>query len=195
VKTISVDILLRSELITSEESYSLIERFVRNPHITPTEILDLDLAAKNRVEALLQPEFLNVGTLRDLACDFAAHTLHVFEAHAPDDYRPHECLSTAFLLNTWGIGSWEELRKTINDARPAMRQFEGTEYVSALESCRAALLMGREDAARMAREVAVCAQVAAHRKVWESRKSNIEPMIEREKEAAWQLERIVRKLI
>lgn len=194
MKTISVDILLKSDLITTEESYSLIERFVHNPQITPPEIIELDLPAKNRVEALLQPEFLNEGTLRDLACDFAAHTLHIFEEHAPNDYRPHDCLSTAFLLNSWGIGSWEELRKTIDEARPAMRQFEGTEYVSALEACRAVLLVGNRDAARMVREVAVCTQVAAHRKEWERRKSNVEPMIAREEEATWQLKQIIERL-
>lgn len=194
MKTTSVEILLKSDLITNEESYSLIERLVRNPRITAAEILELDLPAKNRAEALLQPEFLSEGALRDLACDFAAHTLHVFEAHAPNDYRPHECLGAAFLLNTWSIGSWDELRKIINEARPAMRQFEGTEHIGALEACRAALLVGNEDAARMARETAVCAQMAAHYKKWESRNSNVEPMIEREKEASWQLERIIEEL-
>lgn len=64
-----------SDLITTEESYDLIERFVLNPQITAAEILELDIPAKNRVEALLQPEFLDESTLRALACDFAAHTL------------------------------------------------------------------------------------------------------------------------
>jgi hypothetical protein len=170
------------------------ERFVCAPQITAVEIIELDLPAKNRVEALLRPDFLNESRLRELACDFAAHTLHIFEAQAPGDYRPHECLSTAFLLNTWGLGSWVQLRETIKEARPAMWQFERTEHIAALEACRAALMMGNEDAARMAREVAVCSQVAAHRNMWESKRSNTEPMIEREKEASWQLERILESL-
>lgn len=194
MKVISVEILLKSELITTEESHTLIERFVRAPHITAAEILDLNLPAKNRVEALLQPEFLNEMRLRELACDFAAHTLHIFEAQAPGDYRPHECLSAAFLLNTWSIGSWEQLREIIREARPAMWQLEGSKHVGAVEACRAALMVGNEDAARMAREIALCSQVAAHRSAWENRKSNTEPMIEREKEASWQLERIVEGL-
>lgn len=194
MKTISVDVLLKSDLITTEESYDLIERFVRHPQITAAEILDLDLPAKNRVEALLQPEFLNEGKLRELACDFAAHTLYIFEAHAPNDHRPHECLSTAFLLNTRGIGTWEHLRKTIREARPAMWQFEGTGYVGALAACRAALSVGDQNAVRMAGEVAVYSQIAAHRNVWESRKSNIVAMVAREQEAVWQLERIIKKL-
>ena len=194
MKTISVEVLLNSELITTEESHSLIERFVRNPQITAAEILELDISAKNRVEALLQPEFFNEGNLRELACSFAAHTLHVFEMHAPNDFRPHACLSAALLLNTRGVGSWEQLRKTISETRPAMWQFEGTEHVGALEACRAALLTGAEDAARMAREVAACAQTAAHRKEWESRKSNVEPMIAREEEATWQLTEIVKRM-
>lgn len=194
VKTISVDVLLKSELITNEDSYSLIERFVRNPQITVAEILELNLPAKNRVEALLQAEFLNEGKLRNLACDFAAHTLHVFEAHAPSDYRPHECLSTAFLLNTWGLSTWEQLKKTIEDARPAMWQFERTAHVGALEACRAVLLIGNDDAARMAREVALCSQMAVHHKAWENRRSNVEPMNAREEEACWQLEQIMKKI-
>lgn len=194
MNTISVDVLLKSDLITTEESYSLVERLVLHPQITAVGILELDLPAKNRVEALLQPEFLNETKLRELACDFASHTLHVFEAHAPNDYRPHECLSMAFLLNTWEIGSWEHLRKTIREARPAMWQFQRTEYVGAFEACRAALLVGSEDAALMAREVAVCTQIAAHRNVWEHRKSNVEPIVAREKEAAWQLTQILEKL-
>ena len=46
----------------------------------------------------------------------------------------------------------------------------------------------------MARDVALWAQQAAHRMAWESRESDYEPMIQREKEATWQLERIVEKL-
>lgn len=194
MKTISIDVLLKSDLITTEESYSLIERFVLDPEITSTEILELDLPAKNRVEALLQPEFLSEGNLRELACDFASHTLYIFEQHAPGDYRPHECLSSAFLLNTWGIGSWDQLRETIQEARLSLWQFQGTEQVAAFEACYAALLMGREDAARMAREVAVCSQIAAHRNAWENRKSNAEPMLAREIEAAWQLQQVAEKL-
>jgi hypothetical protein len=194
MKAISVEILLKSELITTEESHSLIERFVCTPHITAAEILELDLPAKNRVEALLQPEFLNELKLRELACDFAAHTLHIFEAQAPGDYRPHECLSTAFLLNTWELGSWEQLRETIKEARPAMWKLEGSRHVGAVEACRATLLMAYKDAARMAREVAICTQVAAHRNAWENRKDNTEPIVTREIEAAWQLSQIVQRL-
>lgn len=194
MKVISVEVLLKSALITTEETYSLVERFVRNPQITAAEILDLDLPAKNRVEALLQPEFLNEVRLRELACDFAGHTLHIFEAHAPGDYRPHECLSTAFLLNAWGIGSREQLQETIKEAQPSMWRLEGTEHIGAFEACRAALLIAGEDAARMAREIAVCAQIAAHRNVWEKRRSNTEPVIARETEAAWQLGQIVDRL-
>lgn len=192
--SISVEILLKSDLISTEESYSLIERFVLNPQITATRILELDLPAKNRVEALLQPEFLNELRLRELACEFAAHTLHIFEAQVPGDYRPHECLSAAFLLNTWGLGSWEQLREMIKEAHPAMWQLEGSGHIGAIEACRAVLMIGNEDAARMAREIALCSQVAAHRSAWESRKSNTEPMIEREKEASWQLARIIESL-
>jgi hypothetical protein len=194
VETIPVEIILKSDLITAEERHGLVEKLARHPRIAAGEILELDLPAKNRVEALLQPEFLNEGRLRDLACDFAAHTLHVFESYAPSDYRPHECLSAAFLLNTWSIGSWEQLRETIRKAQPVLRQFEGTEHSGAFEACRAALLMARKDAARMTRKVAICAQLAAHRNAWENRRSNTESMIARETEAAWQLRQIAGRL-
>lgn len=194
MKTISVEIILKSDLITTEQSYELVERFVHKPLITAAEILELDLPAKSRVEALLQPEFLTQSTLRGLACDFAAHTLHIFEEYIPGDYRPHECLSTAFLLNNWGIGSWDQLQKTIKEARPALWRLQSMEHVGAIEACRAALLVGSQDAAQMAREVAVCAQIAAHRKAWENRRSNFEPMNTREEEACWQLEQIVERM-
>jgi hypothetical protein len=194
VKTISIDVLLKSDLITVEDSHSLIERVVLNPQITAAEILGLDLPAKNRVEALLQPEFLHDEKLRELACDFASHTLPIFEKAAPGDYRPHQCLCAAFLLNAWGIGSWEGLQQTIRESRPALLRFQGREHLGAFQACRAALLMGAEDAVWMAREVAACAQVAAHGKEREDRGSNVEPMVAREKEAAWQLAQIVKVL-
>lgn len=71
---------------------------------------------------------------------------------------------------------------------------EGIEHAGAFEACRATLLMASEDAGRMAREVAVCAQIAAHRNAWENRRSNTQPMIARETEAAWQLEQITGRL-
>jgi hypothetical protein len=194
VNTISIEFLLSSDLITPEESYDLIERFVRNPQITAAEILALDLPAKNRVEALLQPEFLPDKELRALACDFAAHTLHVFEFHAPNDHRLHKCLGMATLLNMNVEGSWERLQRVITEARPAMWRLQGTEHLGAFEACRALLLLGNEDAARMAREVAICSQVAAHRNAWENRRNDLELLVEREKEAAWQLAQIASRL-
>jgi hypothetical protein len=56
-------------------------------------------------------------------------------------------------------------------------------------------MLGGEDAAWVAREVAVCAQAAAHREAREKRKSNVDPMIARETEAAWQLSQITSKLV
>lgn len=195
MNTISLDILLKSDLITPEESYGLIERFVHDPRITASEILQLDLPSKNRVEALLRTEFLSEAQLRELACDFAAHTLHLFEAHLPLDRRPHKCLGMATLFNMNVVGTWEQLQKVIREARPAMWRLEGTEHVGAIEACRAALLLGGKDAAQVAREVAMCAQAAAHRAAWERRGSSVEPMIAREVEAAWQLAQIASRLV
>ena len=193
MKTITVEALLKSDLITTEESYDLIERFVLNPQITAPELLELDLPAKNRVEALLQPEFLSESRLRELACSFAEHTLSVFESTAPKDQRPRRCVNIA-RLHLAGRVSMKELETAIREARPAMWQFQRTEHESAFHASYAVLWLNYEDAAAMAREVALCAQKAAHRKVWESRKSNVEPMIAREKEAVWQLAQIVKKL-
>jgi hypothetical protein len=191
VSVISLDVLLKSELISQQESYALIINYSSRPFFTASEIIDLDLPARNRVDALLQPEFLSGYKLRELACDFAQHTLHVFEAHAPNDHRPRECIDTAQLLNSWGIGSWERLQNMTREAQPAMWQFQGTEHVGAYEACRAALLLDYEDAACMAREVAICAQTAAHRFIWERGMSWSDLMIGRESEAIWQLEKIV----
>lgn len=194
MSAIPLDVLLKSELISQEESYSLIINYSSRPLLTVNEVIELDLPAKNRVDALLQPEVLSAYKLRELACDFAQHTLHVFEAHAPKDYRPHECIAAARLLSSWGIGSRESLREMLEEAQPAMQQFHRTEHVGAYEACRAALLLDADEAAWMAREVAICTQVAAHRFVWERRTNKCQPMIARETEAIWQLEKIVENL-
>jgi hypothetical protein len=193
VGTISVAKLLDSDLITAEESYDLIERYVVNPQITAAEILELDLPAKNRVEALLQRELLSQKHLRELACDFAEHTLHIFESHAPEDRRPHRCVEVA-RQHFAGRAKSEELMAAIRDARPSMWRFQTSKHKSAFEACYAVLWLNYEDADEMARSVAQYAQRAAHHKAWESRKNNATPMLNREKEASWQLARIVEKL-
>jgi len=194
VSVISLDVLLKSELISQEESYALITNYSLRPLLTSGDVIELDLPAKIRVDALLQSQFLSEYKLRELASDFAQHTLHVFEKHAPNDHRPHECIAAAGLLNSWGIGSWERLNEMIREAQPAMWQFQRTKHVGAYEACQAALLLDSEDAAWMARHVAVCAQIAAHRYVWESKSSNVELMTARELEAVWQLRRIIDQL-
>lgn len=193
METISVAKLLDSDLITTEESYGLLERYVLNPQITACEILELDLPAKNRVEALLQPEFLNDTHLRELACDFAEHTLHVFEFHALDDKRPRRCVEVARLYLR-GRASSQELGAAVRDARPSMWRFQAAGRKSAFEASYAVLWLDYEDADEMARSVAQCAQQAAHHKAREARKSNVAPMLNREREAAWQLAKIVEKL-
>jgi len=193
VDTISVEILLNSDLITTEESHNLIERYVFRPQITAAEILGLDLPAKNRAEALLQPEFLNERKLRELACDFAEHALHIFELRAPEDRRPRRCLEVA-RLRLSGRASQQELEAAIRDARPSMWRFQMTEYKSAFEASYTVLWLDFEDAGMMARDVARYAQLAAHHQEWESRKSNTELMVNREKEASWQLRQIAKRL-
>ena len=193
MKTIPVVRLLDSDLISTEESYDLIERSVLLPQITASEILELDLPAKNRVEAVLQPEFLTEMQLCALACDFAEHTVHIFEAHAPEDPYPRRCIEIA-RLHLARRASVHELRAAIRDAKPSMWRFQRTEHKSAFEASYAVLWLDFEDSDRMARDIARYAQLAAHHMAWESRKSKVEPMFEREREAAWQLEQITKKL-
>lgn len=119
--------------------------------------------------------------------------LHVFEELAPDDFRPRACVQSARLYAD-GVMNVETLGSFINEARPSMQQFRGTEHIGAFEVGWAVLLFDSEDAALMAQEVAVCAQRAVHRKAWESRKSNLELITEREAEAVWQLKQIVDEL-
>jgi len=146
------------------------------------------------VEALLRHEFLTERQLRELACKFVEHVLHVFEQRAPTDFYPRACVEAAHLYAE-GIIGVELLRTALEQARPSMQRVRGTEHIGAFEVSWAVLLFDGEDAALMSQEVAVCTQKAAHRKVWENRKSNLEPMMEREIEATWQLQRIAEKLL
>ena len=192
MNTIPLDVLLVSDLITNEETYPLIGAFYHQSYLSAKQVIALDLPAKNRVEVLLRDEFLTERQLRELACDFVEHVLHVFEEYAPEDFHPRACVEAARLYTDEIIGV-ELLRIALDKARPSMQRFRGTK-LGAFEVCWAVLLFDAEDAAPMVQEVAVCSQKAAHRKVWENRKNDWEPMIEREREAAWQLERIVEKL-
>jgi hypothetical protein len=193
MQTIPLDVLLISDLITTEESHLLAGACIQRPYLSVEEIIALDLPAKNRVEVLLRHEFLTEKQLWELACDFADHVLPIFEELVPDDLCPRACVEAARLYADGVIGV-EVLRVVLDEARPSMQRFRGTEHVGAFEVGWAVLLFDDEDAALMAQEVAVCAQRAAHRKMWERRKSNLEPMIEREREAAWQLKRITETL-
>jgi len=194
MQTIPLNVILASDLISNEESYPLIGAYSHRPYLSADEILALDLPAKNRVEALLRHEFLTEKQLRWLACDFAEHVLPVFEELAPNDFHPRACVQAARLYadRIMDVG---RLRVALDEARPSMQQFRGTKHVGAFEVGWAVLLFDSEDAALMSREVAVCAQRAAHRKAWESRKSNLELIIQREEEAMWQLRQIVDRFL
>jgi|ERR1041385_1482642 hypothetical protein len=194
MQTIPLDVLLTSDLITTEESHLLLKVFINTLYLSAQEIVALDLPAKNRVEALLRHEFLTEKQLRGLACDFAEHVLHIFEELAPEDFHPRACVEAARLYVDGVIGV-ELLRVALDEARPSMQRFRGTEHVGAFQVGWAVISLADEDAALMAQEVAVCAQMAAHRKAWESRKSNLELITEREAEAMWQLRQIVDKFL
>jgi hypothetical protein len=97
VKTIPSDVLLSSELLSAEDSFSLSIELNQRLRLTASELIELDLAARNRVEALLRKEFLEEEQLRELAFDFAEHTLQVFEWYRPSDICPRKFVEIARL--------------------------------------------------------------------------------------------------
>src|SRR2546421_3607510 len=117
MQTISLDVILASDLITTEESHLLIGACIERPHLSAEEIIALDLPAKNRVEALLRHEFLTEKQLRTLACDFAEHVLHVFEELVPDDLHPRACVEAGRMYADGVIGV-NTLRVMLDEARP-----------------------------------------------------------------------------
>lgn len=185
---------LSSELLSAEDSYHLSIELTERLQLTAFEIIGLDLPARNRVEALLQKEFLKEEELQELACDFAEHTLQVFEWSCPDDPRPRRCVEIA-RLHYAGRASKERLKSAFIETWRAIEVFTGRVYKSAFASGLAASLLYSSDADKMARDIALWAQNAAHRKAWEIRKGDFELMISREREAVWQLKRIIRKLV
>lgn len=193
IKTILAQVILDSELLSAEETHPLHRLFQSHPQLTVAEVLDLDLPAKNRVDALLRHEFLEERQLRELACVFAEHTLHVYEVHSLEDRHPRNCVEVARL---WleGIVSQDELQAVITEAIRAVWHFEGTEFVGAFHAGFAATFLGGDDAGEMARAVAIYAQRATHREMWERRNSNLQLMTGREREATWQLRHVVKKI-
>jgi hypothetical protein len=189
MKTISSTVLLDSELLSAEEAYLLRFQLEKQPRLTASEILALDLPAKNRVEALLQREFLADKPLRALACDFAEHTLYIFEEYARGNRHPHQCVEAARRYIEGA--SIEELQRAITEAIPAVWRLEKTAFVGAFTAGMAVLFLDYQDAAVMARLVANHTQRAIHYREWERRESNIELMFGRELGATWQLTRIV----
>jgi hypothetical protein len=193
VKTISSSVILSSELLCAEDSYCLSIELTDCLQLTALEILGLDLPAKNRVEALLQKEFLTDNQLSELACDFAEHTLKVFEEYCPSDPRPRKLVEIARLYHA-GAESKEMIKKAFMETWRAIEGFNDRMYRAAFAAGLAASLLYSDDVDKMARNVALWAQKAVHVKQWESRKSNFELMIGKEKEAVWQLSQIVKKL-
>lgn len=192
-KTISSTVLLSSELLNAEDAHILDIQLGGRLQLTASEIIALDLPAKNRVEALLQSEFLEEKHLRALACDFAEHTLYIFEEHSPMYRHPRECVEAArrYLAGA----SIVELQKAIREAIPAVWRLEKTAFVGAFTAGMAVLFLDYYDAAETARIVANHTQRAIHYREWERRKSDLELMFRRELGATWQLTRIAEMLV
>jgi hypothetical protein len=190
---ISSNVLLASRLLCAEDSHALSIELNDHSQLTASEIIGLDLPARNRVEALLQQDFLTEHNFQELACNFAEHTLHVFESYCPDDQRPGKLIETARLYYA-GKVSKRQFKSAFLEAWRAVEGFTDATYTSAFASGLAASLLYSDEANKMARDVALWSQNAAHRKEWESRKSNFELMTKREKEAIWQLKLIAKRL-
>jgi hypothetical protein len=194
IKTISSNVLLSSELLSAEDSFSLSTELRQRLKLTASEIIELDLPARNRVEALLQKEFLKEDQLRELACDFAEHTLQVFEWYCPGDPRPRNFVEIARLYYARTIGK-VRLKDAFIETWNSIEEFDEGKYKGAFASGLAASLLYSGEAAKMARDVALWSQNAVHLKKWESRRSNFEPMTGKEREAIWQLKGIVKKFL
>jgi hypothetical protein len=192
VKPISSNVLLSSGLLSTED-YTCLSIELEECWLTPSQIISIDLPARNRVEALLRKEFFGECQLRELSCDFAEHTLHIFERYCPDDPRPRKVVEIARLYYSGSIGEGR-LKDAFVEAWRAIERFKDNVYKAAFASGIAASLLYSGEAEKMARDVAVWAQNAAHRREWEGRKSNFQPMFGREKEAAWQLKHIATKI-
>jgi hypothetical protein len=184
---------LSSELLSAEDSFSLSIELNHRLQLTVSEIIELDLPARNRVEALLQKEFLKEIQLRELACDFAERTLQIFEWYCPDDPRPRNFVKIARLYYA-GKLSKERLKDAFTDTWNSIERFNERRYKAAFASGLATTLLYSGEADEMARDVALWSQNATHRRDWESRRSNFELLTGMEREALWQLERIVEKL-
>lgn len=193
VKTISSNVLLSSELLSNEDSFSLSIELNERLQLTALEIMELDLPARNRVEALLQKEFLEEEQLRELACDFAEHTLRVFEWYCPSDTRPRNFVRVARLYYAGKI-SKKKFRDAFIETWNSIEPFNEGRHKAAFASGLAASLLYSDEAGKIARNVALWSQNAVHLKRWEGRKSNFEPMVGREREAVWQLKQIAQKL-
>lgn len=191
-KTISSNVLLSSELLSAEDSHGLSIELDERLQLTALEIIGLDLPTRNRVEALLRKEFLEEQQLRDLAFDFAERALRVFELYSPGDPRPRKFMEIARMYYA-GQESQEKLKSAFIEMWRAIEGFNGLIYKSAFASGLAVSLLYSGETDIMARDVALWAQNSAHRKQWETRGSDFEPMFGRESEAAWQLKRIAKK--
>lgn len=193
INTIPAQVILDSELISVGDARLLHRLIESNTQLTAAEILCLDLPARNRVDALLRHEFLEEGQLRELACDFVERALHIYEVRSPSDDRPRKCVEVA-RLRLKGAASSEELQAVVTQAIRAVWRFEGTKFDGAFQAGFAATFLNCEDAGEAARLAAFHTQIAAHREIWESRKSNFQLMVKKEKEATWQLKHIVEKI-
>ena len=193
MKTIPSDFLLSSELLSAEDSFGLSIELNQRLQLTVSEIMELDLPARNRVESLLRKEFLKEDQLRELACSFAEHTLQVFEWYCPSDTRPRNFVRIARLYYAGKIGN-KRLKDAFIETWNSIERFKEGRYKAAFASGLAASLLYSGEAGKMARDIALWSQNAVHLKKWENRRSNFEPMIGREREATWQLRRIVEKL-
>lgn len=192
--TLTSTVILSSELLSTEDSFALSIELKKHHKLTVSEIIELDLPARNRVEALLRKEFLKENQLLELAYTFVEHTLHIFEWYCPGDPRPRNFVKIARLYYS-GNTSKERLHHAFIETWNSIERFNEGKYKAAFASGLAASLLYSGEADKVARDIALWSQNAVHLKEWEHRKSNFELMTGRQREAIWQLKQIVEKLI
>ena len=135
--------------------------FRKKKSLTLLEVLRLKkVSTEDKFWALLRNDFFTVKELRLLSCDFAEHTLWIFEKYNKEDKRPHQAIETARKYAK-GEATEEERAAAMDAARAA-----AWAAMDARAAARAAWAAG---AARAAARAARAAAMDAEEK-WQIKK-------------------------
>jgi hypothetical protein len=121
------------------------------------EILALHAPVEYRLWAVLRPEMIPESMLWALACDYAEHVLHIYEAAYPGDERPRDAIA---MRRAWLRGEADDVALAAawaaGDAAWAAGGAAWAAWAAARAAARAAA-----DAAVSAADVAAAARAAA----------------------------------